>query len=112
MFASLLSIIVTLAPNPVELEIRTVYGVTSLEHAQLLFKLADKQLEDIEWYWERSNDPCWFGVWTNAKYKRLVYGELRYAWDRRWGTIWQEHHLTRLQALLNGGPLPSPYVGD
>lgn len=112
MFAVLLSAALAYAPNPVEIEIGTVYGIRSLDQAQLFYKIADTQLENIEWYWERSNDPCWFRVWNNATRKRMIYAELRYALDRRWGRTWQEHHLTRLQALLNGGPLPSPYVGD
>jgi hypothetical protein len=112
MISTLLSLLVSLAPNPVEIEVATLYGIRSLDQAQLLYKIAEKQLEDIEWYWEQSGDPRWFRLWSSAKYKRLVFGELRYALDRQWGLTWQEHHLNRLQTLLADTPLPSPYVGD
>lgn len=112
MLAMLLVIVMECAPNTVEMDIRMIYGVESESHAQRLSHIADQNLSNIEWHWEREGHINWFDSWQSAFYKQIVFTQLRWAMSRNWGIESQEKHLGNLRLLLKDGPLPSPFVGD
>ncbi len=115
MVSLLMSIALAMLPemsNEVEIEIRVRYGIDSVEQAQRLAMIADKNLENIQWHWNQDRRANWFQSWQSATLKQIVFTQLRWALDRRWGIEKQQEHLSNIKNLLCDGPLPSPYVGD